>query len=184
MESSLKSGSLDDSEKLMGEFIKMQEKLFLQMTGYIQKLMIEYLINLGYKLNDIELNKSYEVIISDKEKFITSVDILLILEGKVVYAIKCAPASIDSWERFMLAFCRVVEPYQIPFAMITDGKEGRVIDVLTGKVKETLEIPKKEDLLNTLSSLSFIPCSEEKISKEKRILYAFDAIKCCPIYSL
>lgn len=80
----------------------------------------------------------------------------------------------------MIAFCRVVEPYQIPFAMVTDGKEGRVIDVLTGEVKETMDIPSKQEFLKVLPDIKFIPYSEERLPKERRILYAFDAIKCCP----
>lgn len=173
--------SLEERKKLIGDIIKENEEAFVKTIGYIQRLMIENLMNRGYKLNDMEINKGYEVIVSDKEKFVTSVDILLILEGKVVYAIKCTPASIDSWERFMLAFCRVVEPYQISFAMVTDGRQGRLINVLTGEVQETMDIPPKEDMLKLMSSLSFVPYNEEKLPKEKRILYAFDAIKCCPM---
>lgn len=172
--------SPDERKKLIGDIIKQEEKVFAQSIGYIQRLMIEYLMNCGYKLSDMEINKGYEVVVSDKEKFVTSVDILLIIEGKTVFAIKCTPASIDSWERFMLAFCRVVEPYQIPFAMVTDGHEGRVIDVLSGEVKETMEIPTKEELLKSFPNLKFIPYNEERLPKERRILYAFDAIKCCP----
>lgn len=174
----------EERKELIDNIIKQQEEFFAQSIGYIQRLMIEKLIDLGYKFSDIEINKSYEVIVSEKEKFVTSVDILLCLEGKVLYAIKCTPASIESWERFMFAFCRVVEPYQIPFAVVTDGLEGRIIDIITGEVKDSMEIPKKEELLQKLKSLNFIPYPEEKLPKEKRILYAFDAIKCCPTYNL
>ncbi len=172
--------SPEERKELIGDIIKQQEELFAQSIGYIQRLMIQYLIERGYTSDNIELNKAYEVNVSEKEKFVTSVDILIRLQEKVLYAIKCTPTSIESWERFMLAFCRVVEPYQIPFAMVTDGREGRLIDVLTGQVKETMDIPEKEELLRLLPSIKFIPYSEEKLPKERRILYAFDAIKCCP----
>ncbi|MGB9822859.1 type I restriction enzyme HsdR N-terminal domain-containing protein [Thermodesulfovibrio sp.] len=170
--------SPEERKELIGDILKQQEELFAQSIGYIQRLMIQYLIERGYTLDNIELNRGYEVVVSEKEKFITSVDILIRLQEKVLYAIKCTPASIESWERFMLAFCRVVEPYQIPFAMVTDGRQGRLINILTGEVKETMDIPKKEDLF--ASSLKFMPYPSEKLPKEKRILYAFDAIKCCP----
>ncbi|MGB9710708.1 MAG: type I restriction enzyme HsdR N-terminal domain-containing protein [Thermodesulfovibrio sp.] len=170
--------SPEERKELIGDILKQQEELFAQSIGYIQRLMIQYLIERGYTLDNIELNRGYEVVVSEKERFITSVDILIRLQEKVLYAIKCTPASIESWERFMLAFCRVVEPYQIPFAMVTDGRQGRLINILTGEVKETMDIPKKEDLF--ASSLKFMPYPSEKLPKEKRILYAFDAIKCCP----
>lgn len=172
--------SPEERKALIGELIKEQEELFAQSVGYIQRLMIEKLIDKGYKLSNIEINKNYEIIVSEKEKFVTSVDILIVLEGKTLMAIKCTPASIDSWQRFMLAFCRVVEPYQIPFAFITDSEEGRLMDILSGEVTETMDIPSKEELLKALPSLKFIPYNEEKLPKERRILYAFDAIKCCP----
>lgn len=172
--------SPEERKVLIGELIKEQEELFTQSIGYIQRLMVEKLISIGYSLSDIEINKNYEVFVSDKEKFITSVDLLIRLNDKTIFAIKCTPASIDSWQRFMLSFCRVVEPYQIPYAFITDGQEGRIMDVLSGEVRETMDIPSKEELQKSLPSLNFIPYSEEKLPKEKRILYAFDAIKCCP----
>jgi len=176
--------SPEERKELIGNVIRQQEELFAQSIGYIQRLTIQYLIECGYSLNDMELNKGYEVIVSEKEKFVTSVDILLKLKGKVIFAIKCTPASIESWERFMVAFCRVVESYQIPFAMVTDGQEGRIINVLNGEVKESMEIPSKEELIRLLPSLRFISYPSEKLPKERRILYAFDAIKCCPTCNL
>lgn len=179
-----KPESQEERKKLIGDIVKQQEELFVQSIGYIQRLMIQYLLECGYAPDEIELNKGYEIIISDKEKFVTNVDILIRIEGKVLYAIKCTPASIESWERFMLSFCRVVEPYQIPFAMVTDGEQAILIDVLTGSVKHSMKIPKREELIKMLDSLKFIPYPEEKLPKEKRILYAFDAIKCCPTCNL
>lgn len=170
----------EERKTLIGEIIKEQEELFAQSSGYIQRMTIEKLLDTGYGLDEIKINKSYEVIVSENEKFITSVDISILIEGKTVMAIKCTPASIDSWQRFMLAFCRVVEPYQIPFAFITDSEEGRLMNILTGEVIETMDIPSKEELMEKLSTVKFIPYEEEKLQKERRILYAFDAIKCCP----
>lgn len=176
--------SPEERKALIGELIKQQEEFFTQSIGYIQRLVVENLIDKGYRLSEIEINKNYEVIVSEKEKFVTSVDILVILDGKTVLAIKCTPASIDSWQRFMFAFCRVVESYQIPFAFITDSQEGRFIDILSGEIKETIEIPSKNELLRKISTIKFTPYNKEKLPKEKRILYAFDAIKCCPTSSV
>ncbi len=176
--------SPEERQIMIAELIKEQEEKFAHSIGYIQRFMIENLTNKGYTLEDIEINKSYEVEVSENEKFVTSVDLLIKLNDKYVYAIKCTPASIDSWQRFMLAFCRVVESYQIPFAMITDGIEGRLINITSGEVLETMEIPNKEELQNLTSNIDFVPYSKDKLPKEKRILYAFDAIKCCPTYKI
>lgn len=172
--------SREERKELIGQLIQNQEQLFNQSMGYIQRCLIQKLFELGYTADDLELDKGYEVVISEREKFIASVDILIKLENKVVYAIKCTPASIESWERFMFAFCRVVEPYQIPFAMVTDSLEGRIINILTADVKSSMELPSKKDLLNVISQIDFVPYDKQKLAKEKRILYAFDAIKCCP----
>lgn len=170
--------SPEERKKLIEEVIKEQEKLFMQCVGYIQRLTIQRLLELGYSLSDMEINKGYEVIVSENERFVASVDIVVSIEGKTIYAIKCSPVSIDSWERFMFAFCRVVEQYQIPFGIITNGERWKTINVLTGEVKELLEIPTKEQLIKMMPSMEFIPYHKEKLPKEKRILYAFDAIKC------
>ncbi len=176
--------SPEERKKMIGEIIKEQEMLLAQSIGYIQRMIIQYLLELGYNLNDVEINKQYEIIVSENEKFLTSVDMVVSLEEKVIYAIKCSPASIDSWERFMFAFCRVVEPYQIPFAVVTDGQRGITINILTGQVSEKIQILSKEELMKMMPSLEFIPYNQGKLAKEKRILYAFDAIKCCPTCNL
>lgn len=172
--------SPEEREALIGGIVKEQEEIFAQSIGYIQRLVIDKLLQLDYKLSDIEINKSYHVVVSEKEEFTTYVDILIVLEGKTLMAIKCTPASIDSWQRFMFAFCRVVEPYQIPYAFITDGQDGRLINILSGEVLETMDIPSRQELLSRISNIEFIPYDEIKLPKERRILYAFDAIKCCP----
>lgn len=176
--------SPEERKTLIGEIIQKQEEAFMKSIGFLQRKMLSYLQELGFSLDEIEINKCYEVVVSDSERFYTFVDFLIKIDNKIIFAIKCTPASIESWERFMFAFCRVVEPYQIPFAMITDGQQGIVIDILSGEVRETMEIPSKEELLKTLPKIKFIPYNEEKLQKERRILYAFDAIKCCPIHNL
>lgn len=172
--------SPEEREALIGGIIKEQEQIFAQSIGYIQRMVIDKLLELGYKLSEIEINKSYHVIVSDREEFTTYVDIMVTVDGKTIMAIKCTPTSIDSWQRFMFAFCRVVEPYQIPYAFITDGQDGRLINILSGEVIETPQIPSRQELLDKLSNVEFVSYDREKLPKERRILYAFDAIKCCP----
>ena len=64
--------------------------------------------------------------------------------------------------------------------MITDGFVTEVLDTVTGKLlgEDLNKIPSKKELLQLLSTLSFSPLPEERRIKEKRILSAFDLLKC------
>jgi hypothetical protein len=66
-------------------------------------------------------------------------------------------------------------------AVVADPENAEVLEVVTGKVigEGFGAIPVKEQLLRILSETEPKPLSPERIEKEKRVLLAFDAIKCC-----
>ena len=75
---------------------------------------------------------------------------------------------------------RVLEPYQIPFAVVTDAVDAIALDTLTGKViSEGMDsIPSRNELCELLQKIEFKKLAPDRAEKEKRILLAFDAIKC------
>jgi hypothetical protein len=88
--------------------------------------------------------------------------------------------SLESWERHSIAFCRVADQYWIPFAIVTDGENLRILDSTDGRlVAEGLDsILSKKDAEEIVKKMSFDFYPSDKSEKEKRILYAFDAIRC------
>jgi hypothetical protein len=105
------------------------------------------------------------------------------LEGRQVMIIRYGPGSLVSRERSALAAARVLNgAYRIPLAVVTNGRDALLLDTITtGILAQGMEaIPNREQLLQQLPSLIFLPPQDEdKLLREKRILNAFDLERCC-----
>lgn len=178
--------SPEERKELIGKRVAMEDHLSNQGLSHVQAQVIDFLISKkGYSNNDIETNVEFKVEMSGNPAcaaFDVKADIILKLNGKRFFLIKCVVNSPESWERHSVAFCRVVESCQIPYAAVTDAEIARVLDVINGKLLSIgLDtIPSKEEALHMFENTVFTPYSPEKSEKEKRILYAFDAITCAP----
>lgn len=158
----------------------MEEYLSHLELTQVQRRVIDFLSSQkGYTNADIEANRDFRVDLPDAS-FNTRADIILKIDGEIFCVIKCVMSSLESWERHSIAFCRVVESYQIPYAIVTDSESARILDVVGGKlIAEGLDaIPSKEDARKIIQQAAFPPYPIEKVEREKMILYAFDAIKC------
>jgi hypothetical protein len=93
-------------------------------------------------------------------------------------AIKCAAASLGSREREILATARLLNEYQIPFAVVSDGKTATVLDTVTGKkVGAGLDgIPSKDEVLKMKDSLKYIPLPKKRLEREKLIFRTYDSM--------
>lgn len=169
-----------DRKKLIEEQIKKTEETAIMGLSLIRQVVREFLVSgKGYTDEDIETDRSFEVVLDNKSEF-ASVDYIITINGRRFIAIKCSPGALESRERHLVSFSRVAERYRIPFAMVTDGARARLLDTATGKpVSEGLEsIPDKKRAKEMIESMKFAPCPAERVEKEKRILLAFDAISC------
>ena len=136
----------------------------------------------GYARNDLEPRLSIETLYSGQ--FVAStIDITARVAGKRFMILRFAPGSIVTRERSAIAAARVLEPaYQIPLAVVTNGREAEVLDTYTGKIiREGLDnIPDKREAVGLVRSLRFEPFDdEEKKDRERRILNAYDVEVCC-----
>lgn len=147
---------------------------------YVQRKVVDFLLTQkGYLPDDVEIDREFSVALSDVTITVKA-DVSLVLNGRRVMVITCAVNSLESWERHAAAFCRVVESYQIPYAVVTDGEEARMIDAIQGRViSEGIgSIPTRGEAVDLIGHIDFTPCPEGRCEREKRILYAFDAIRC------
>lgn len=146
----------------------------------IEKFLLE---KKGYSESEIEKNREFEVLIGN-ERCKSKTDIVISLNGRRLVLIKCSVGALVSRERQAVACARVLEPYQIPFAVVTDAVDAIVLDTLTGTViSEGIDsIPSRNELLALTGKIEFKGLSPERAEKEKRILLAFDAIKCTVTY--
>lgn len=157
---------LEDGESLAAEARRM-----------IYFLLVE---KKGYQPEDIEKNVVFEVKLG-QETAHSFVDFLISAAGKRMMVIKCVSGSLSSRERQAVAAARLLGAPPMPVAVVADPMNAEVLDVTTGTVvgEGFGAIPVKEQLVRMLSERSPKPLSPERLEKEKRILLAFDAIRCC-----
>lgn len=133
----------------------------------------------GYAASEIEKDREFEVLIGN-ERCKSRTDIVISIDGKRLVLIKCSAGALVSRERQAVACARVLDSYQIPFAVVTDAVDAIALDTLTGKViSEGMEsIPSKNELSELIHKIELKELPSERAEKEKRILLAFDSIKC------
>lgn len=173
--------SPDERRKLLEERVNAEEFFINNELSFVQKKVFEYLIQeKGYLKVDVETNVGFKINLSDISFDVTA-DIILKIKNRRFCFIKCAVSSIESWERYSIALCRVADQFWIPFAIVTDGENVKILDTRDGRlIAEGLLdlIPSRSDAEDLINNLDFILYPLDKVEKEKRILYAFDAIRC------
>jgi hypothetical protein len=144
--------------------------------------MVEYLLleKKGYRPDDILKGAAFEVALGEETVW-SSVDFIVSVNGRNAMIIKCAAGSLDSRQRQAIAAARVIASPPVPVAVVADPGNAEVLDVSTGKVigEGFGAIPVKGQLLSILTETEPKHLTPERIMKEKRILLAFDTIKCC-----
>lgn len=169
-----------DREKLVKEKLRMMDEAERYQTEAVREEMLRFLTeHRGYSPEDIERDRKFTISVTGCEESV-STDFIIRLGGRRLMAIKCAAGSVDTRERHITAFARVVDDYQIPFCLVTDGENTRLIDTLTGKVvsEDISAVPSKEEALSQVEDMEFSPCPPEKLEKLKRILLAFETVRC------
>jgi len=172
--------SPEERALLLAKKVQMEEYMAgLQLTQ-VQKRMVEFLISpKGYAEDDLEINQDFTIELPGCS-FVVRVDIIVKIEGKRLFTVKCVMSSMESWERHSVALGRVAYVYQIPYAVITDSEDARMIATADGAlVSQGLDaIPSRQEAERLLAETSFDTFPSERVEKEKRILYAFEAVKC------
>ena len=129
--------------------------------------------------NDIEVDVAITMIIAG-EPYRSSVDLVVSADsGKTRFmAIKCAAGSLGSREREIVAAARLLDTYQIPFSVVSDGKSAIVLDTVSGKkVGEGMDaIPLKAEAHERLRSLVLQPFPKERREREKLIFRTYDSM--------
>jgi len=133
----------------------------------------------GYAREDLEFGQAVEVVIGEK-RVSPVLDIVIRLRDKRLIAINCAPGSVVSREMEVLSMARLLDSYQIPFSVVTNGEESELLDTHTGKViGEGLQaIPSKAQALEQLRAVEFKPLPEKKAEQAKRVLLVSNVVKC------
>jgi hypothetical protein len=142
---------------------------------YRQKIARFLVEERGYPREDIEVKRRIELDIEGK-KILSMIDFVVRVEGRSFMIVRYGPGSLVTRERPALASARVLEPYQVPVTVVTNGEDAEVIDTATGGVMSTgiASIPSRDALLKRLPDTEFAPVPPARREAEKRILSAYD----------
>jgi len=148
---------------------------------YRQKIAKSIVISRQFKKQDVQANIPITIEAGNR-KAILKVDFLVKFNGKTVVLIKYSPGSLVTRRLSTLALSRIVESYQIPIAIITNGEDAEIIDGISGKViSNGLEnLPHKKKIQENYSSFSFDPIKKTLFDQASRIAYACEIDGACP----
>ena len=129
----------------------------------------------GYSKDDIEVDADLKFTIGDEDVH-SNVDLVVSVQGKRFMVLKCVPGSLGSRQRETLAAARLLDAYQIPFSVVTDGKDAELLDTVTGEVLDhgMEAIPSKQEALERMKDVKLEPYPEEKLERERIIFRSYD----------
>lgn len=148
---------------------------------YRQKIAYLLVQQKGYRKEDISPRHRLLVKAGPKQALIP-VDFVIGTGNRIVMIIKYGPGSLVTRRRPALALSRLVAPYQVPIAVVTNGEQAEVLDASSGKVlaEGLAAIPSKTSLMENITQWGFAPISGKRLEMESRILYAYEVDDSCP----
>ena len=90
--------------------------------------------------------------------------------------IKCAPGSLNSREREVIAASRLLAPHQIPLAVASDGRTAFVWATLSGKrCGEGLDaIPSRDQAHQRFDPNALVPLADDRRQRQQLIFRSYD----------
>jgi len=175
--SSLVKGSVGH-KRILGkttDFITGREITDTDDERYRQKLAHFLVEEKGYSREDVESKRRLEMLIEDNT-IASMVDFVVKVGGKSFIVIRYGPGSLVTRERPALAAARILESYQVPLTVVTNGEEAEIMNTASGEVLAAGlgSIPDKSTASELLRNTEFHLLSPKQREAEKRILAAYD----------
>ena len=129
----------------------------------------------GYSKGEIEVDAPLHFTIG-RQEIRSNVDLVVGVEGKRLMVLRCVPGSLGSRHRETLAAARLLDAYQIPFSVVTDGKDAELLDTVTGESIDhgMAAIPSREEAIQGMPDLKFEPFPRKRLEREKIIFRSYD----------
>ncbi len=131
----------------------------------------------GYLRDDVEVDVDIALDM-DAGRYHSKLDLVITVNGRRYMVIKCAPGSLDSREREVIAAARLLDSYQIPLAAATDGRTAIVWDSVTAQClgKGMDAIPSKAQAIETFDPASVIALDGKRRSRQQLIFKSYDSM--------
>jgi len=138
----------------------------------VERFLIE---KKGYDRGDIEVGADLRFSLHDEEVH-SNVDLVVSVSGRRFMVLRCVPGSFVSRQRETLAAARLLDDYQVPFSVVTDGKDATLLDTITGEVlgQDMNAIPSKEEAVQEMKEMALQPFPQEKLERERIIFRSYD----------
>jgi len=113
---------------------------------------------------------------------VVPVDFLVHAAGRCCLLIKYGPGSLVTRHTPALAATRLVAPYQVPLAVVTNGRDADVLDTLTGNCIGSgfAAIPAARDMADLVPGFAFSPITPRQVEMASRVIYAYEVDGACP----
>jgi hypothetical protein len=95
----------------------------------VERLLVE---DKGYAKTDIVVDRVLRIEM-EEGTYASTVDLVVNVKGRPYMAIKCAPGSLGSRQREIVAAARLLEGYQIPLAIASSGRDAIIWDTISGR---------------------------------------------------
>lgn len=117
-----------------------------------------------------------------EKKAVIKVDYVVRLFDKTCVLVKYGPGSLVTRRRPALGASRLLEPYQIPLVVVTNGMDAEIMDGLSGKIlgKCFDDIPSEPELRDKFDFFDFKAIPPDRARLESRIVYAYEVDDACP----
>jgi hypothetical protein len=144
----------------------------------IARLLVE---RKGFDKSDIRPRFELRVKAGEKQA-VVRIDFVIRISGRTVMLVKFGPGSVVTRQRSTLAASRLVAPYQVPIAVITNGEEADILDGSRGDIlgQGLAAIPSKRQLQEQMPDFAFNPVSDAQKERESRVFYVFEVDGTCP----
>jgi hypothetical protein len=148
---------------------------------YRQKLARLLVKQKGYLKGEIQPRFELLAKAGDKSAII-KVDYIVTISAKVCMIIKYGPGSLVTRHQPALAAARLVVPYQVPFAVVTNGKDAETLECSSGIVVASGldSIIDKSRLNEHRQIVNFAAISPKQAEMASRILYCYEVDDSCP----
>lgn len=140
----------------------------------VERLLVE---DKGYLKTEIEVDAPI-ILKMETETYASRVDLVVSVHGYRYMAIKCAAGSLDSREREILAAARLLDIYQIPLAVASDGRDALVWDTLTGRLigRGLAALPSTAHAIQNFNPNSLKALAPDRVRRQQLIFRSYDSM--------
>ncbi len=176
--------SVDGHHLIMGDLIDVVTGEILPDTHderYRQAIGRMLMESKGYQRSNLQ-PRCELLVQADNKKAIIKIDYKIWLNSASAMIIKYGPGSLVTRHRPALAAARLLEPYQIPIAVVTNGEDADILEGRSGKIlfQGLSAIPSRARLGDLIAHYLPEPISAQRAEMESRILYCYEVDGSCP----